>query len=398
MPFAFGAFVALLPTYLIRFHIGLLPTTLLEIIFWAFFGCWLFIDGRRRKAWSALGRWAEPMLLLFIGGTVGVLISPDTLAALGLWRAYILEPMLLFVMCADLVKKERSVEMVRRGFAFLLIVIGLTAVYQKITGFGIPNPVWQAGEHRRVTSFFGFPNAIGLLVAPLLPLMAGWAAALIREKKRPAALPILAFGLGIAAIAFAVSEGAMIGVAAGLMIFCVAYRPLRILAVCSIIAACLIVSLYRPATDYVSGILGMTDDSTSVRAVVWRESWAMLKDHPVFGAGLAGYPAIMSAYHSVQHIEIFQYPHDIFLNFWSETGLIGLIGFLGIVILFFVRIVPVARRRPDDPWIAAVAAAMVALLVHGLVDVPYFKNDLAMLFWLIVALADTQQLYERRKG
>jgi ASC-1-like (ASCH) protein len=29
---------------------------------------------------------------------------------------------------------------------------------------------------------------------------------------------------------------------------------------------------------------------------------------------------------------------------------------------------------------------MAALLVHGLVDVPYFKNDLAILFWLIMAL------------
>ena len=29
-------------------------------------------------------------------------------------------------------------------------------------------------------------------------------------------------------------------------------------------------------------------------------------------------------------------------------------------------------------------ATMVALLVHGLVDVPYFKNDLSVLFWLIV--------------
>jgi hypothetical protein len=26
------------------------------------------------------------------------------------------------------------------------------------------------------------------------------------------------------------------------------------------------------------------------------------------------------------------------------------------------------------------------LLIHGLVDVPYFKNDLSLLFWLIVAL------------
>jgi hypothetical protein len=29
---------------------------------------------------------------------------------------------------------------------------------------------------------------------------------------------------------------------------------------------------------------------------------------------------------------------------------------------------------------------IIAILVHGLVDVPYFKNDLAVLFWMLIAL------------
>ena len=45
----------------------------------------------------------------------------------------------------------------------------------------------------------------------------------------------------------------------------------------------------------------------------------------------------------------------------------------------------------DSPWarkleILGAMASMAALLVHGLVDVPYFKNDLALLFWIIYAL------------
>ena len=30
---------------------------------------------------------------------------------------------------------------------------------------------------------------------------------------------------------------------------------------------------------------------------------------------------------------------------------------------------------------------MVAVIVHGLVDVPYFKNDLALEFWTFLGLA-----------
>jgi hypothetical protein len=33
-----------------------------------------------------------------------------------------------------------------------------------------------------------------------------------------------------------------------------------------------------------------------------------------------------------------------------------------------------------------IMAAMITIIIHGLVDVPYFKNDLAILFWIIMAL------------
>jgi hypothetical protein len=34
-----------------------------------------------------------------------------------------------------------------------------------------------------------------------------------------------------------------------------------------------------------------------------------------------------------------------------------------------------------------VLLALVAVVVHGLVDVPYFKNDLSFEFWVLVGLA-----------
>ena len=87
---------------------------------------------------------------------------------------------------------------------------------------------------------------------------------------------------------------------------------------------------------------------------------------------------------------MFQYPHTIVLNFWSELGLAGLALFIVIVWQFFRTL---RKACYDDPsrhaFTVALSAAMIVMLVHGLVDVPYFKNDLAMLFWLLVALASS---------
>jgi uncharacterized ion transporter superfamily protein YfcC len=36
--------------------------------------------------------------------------------------------------------------------------------------------------------------------------------------------------------------------------------------------------------------------------------------------------------------------------------------------------------------ILGLMGAMVVIVVHGLVDVPYFKNDLAVLFWVMIGI------------
>ena len=52
-----------------------------------------------------------------------------------------------------------------------------------------------------------------------------------------------------------------------------------------------------------------------------------------------------------------------------------LIGFVWLLVLAF-------RQKDTLP----VQAALVALIGHGLVDTPYFKNDLSVLFWVLIVL------------
>jgi O-antigen ligase len=110
-------------------------------------------------------------------------------------------------------------------------------------------------------------------------------------------------------------------------------------------------------------------------------------------------------------LEIFLYPHNILLNFWSEIGLAGVLLFIWIILKYFglgISTLVIAAPEPQSRnmnetkiWIPGQArndrkewkffnigliCAMVVILVHGLVDVPYFKNDLAVMFWLYVAM------------
>lgn len=398
-PLALAAFCALLPTYLLRFSVGI-PTTFLEVLFGILFAVWLVMDAPKSKVWEATRSWHPALALLLLGATIGVSVAPDLRAALGIWRAYFVEPILFFFLFVDVIDRPQRRNMVIGALAATLATVSIVAIYQKLTGLGIPNPYWAAAETRRATSVYGYPNAIGLFGAPIVVLLAGRALSLFQRKTAEAAaigtFAVVAAAIGSLGILFAVSEGALIGLAAGLLTLGLLLKLTRPVTLLLIIAGCLLTLTQPPLMDYATGIVGLRDSSSSVRAIVWRESAAMLKDHPVFGAGLSGYPYLLPPYHVATHIEIFQYPHTLLMNFWSETGLIGIAGFLWILILFFRDALWLHRYKGD--WLhVTLVAAMGAILVHGLVDVPYFKNDLAFLFFIVVGLMAEMRIHPAKK-
>jgi O-antigen ligase len=98
----------------------------------------------------------------------------------------------------------------------------------------------------------------------------------------------------------------------------------------------------------------------------------------------------MSApYYTHLHTEAnFIDPHNIVLNFWVEVGLLGLIAFAWIMFVGF-RVSWHGWRSASAGWRPyhlGVLLALVAVLVHGQVDVPYFKNDLSLQFWTLIGL------------
>ena len=71
-----------------------------------------------------------------------------------------------------------------------------------------------------------------------------------------------------------------------------------------------------------------------------------------------------------------------------ELGLIGLSYFTGLIIYGLYKNIQLTKNKiPLVSLLGFVGlAAWLIIIIHGLVDVPYFKNDLAVLFWLIVSL------------
>ncbi|MCI0479231.1 O-antigen ligase family protein [Candidatus Uhrbacteria bacterium] len=386
----FALLPLVLPLYAVRLRIGPLPMTLLEVALIALIAAWTW--SRRgagwRNGWMRLERegWLAPLGLWLLAGTLGVMVAPDHLGALGLWRAYFLEPALIFVMLADLLGSSQLTRphQFRNGMCVLVrslvvinILVALWAVMQMFGLLPIPSPWDVPPTGIRATGPFPYPNALALFAVPI----AGLCVSLLSFPTSPFRLLvndriilIVGIGSGLVATLLARSDGGLVALAAAAFVALVLRKTTRVPTVVATVLLGLALLAIPATRTAVADQLLFRGWSGKVRLVMWDETVTMLKDRPLFGAGLGAYPDVIAPYHAATWMEIFQYPHHILLNLWSETGLLGVVAFGWILVLWIRR-----GGRTALPVIAAIA-------VHGLVDVPYFKNDLAILFWILVAV------------
>ena len=397
---ALALIVFLLPTYLVRIELFGIPTTLLELTITVVAAVW-FLRMVRHHGWPRVSRGSAvstdnpfhpvlyPLLAFLLTATVSAIISPNIDAALGVWKAYFVDPILLFTILVIEFRGARERVWLLHALGGLAIFVAIGAWLQYFTGGYVPEP-YASAEVLKFTSVFPYPNAVGLLLAPIIALHIPL---LITSPRRQSAFwwSLLAVISGVSAILLSQTKGAWLGVAIGAFIatWLVAKSRQRVVALFAVALFVGLIILVPTIRLKIDQSFSFSAPSGAIRLAVWDETVELLKGRPITGAGLANYQQAVAPYHvdwrpniTPYKIEIFLYPHNVFLNAWVELGLAGLLAFVWLLFAFFVHAWP----RRSGPVIAGVIAAMIALLVHGLVDVPYFKNDLSILFWVLMAL------------
>ncbi len=394
--YAVLTFPLLLPAYLLRTKIGPLPTTLLELGFLALV---LAVTLRTKKTrWSdgikMLRPWRYALLLWILASAIAVIVAPDKIAALGLWRAYILEPIVYLILLKSYLIDESDRWLVIKSLVATTIFIAVWSVFQFTTNIGIPAP-WNVGlSLRRATGPFPFPNAVALYCAPLAVLFFGLAVFpqhSARATRYAARLfPLIGFISATVATLLAKSVGGSIAILSCILLVLLWKRKTRLPTIGAVLLGAIVLFSVPQLREPTIKTLSFQNWSGRVRVWMWQETADMLKDRPIFGAGLGGYPATFAPYHKKTFIEIFQYPHNILLNLWTETGLPGIFAFILIVITWIRLTLKYEVRGTRYASSIISILPLLAILIHGLVDVPYFKNDLAFQFWILAALLPTR--------
>lgn len=480
-------FLFALPSYQIRFDVFGVPATLLEAMILISFAAWFFKNRKniienlkgifKNLKSKIINRNRYPfdieIICILLIAFVAVAIAGFSDSAFGIFKAYFFEPILVYLLIFNVFFGRRSLSKESTAAeepdffkALVLKIIGPLALsaffvsgYAFLQKFGLaysPENFWP-----RVTGVFFYPNAVGLYLGPLVPVMVGGWLWQRRSGLPREAGPLAGFGklffpliiiFSLIAIFFARSEGAMIGLAAAFLIIAVLWIATRfklsllipkifvyLILFFVIISPFIYLRLVpehkyfnfgNPALNYIADKTMLKDFSGEVRKQQWRETWKFLTASPknfIFGAGLSGYQAAVAPYHQEgiffnrdrdldfrrklvffddsykqkywRPVEIYMYPHNFILNVWTELGLSGVFLFIWLLIkIINYQFSIFAQFKISNLKFLSfgLIGSFIVVIVHGLVDVPYFKNDLAVMFWIIVALVGALNLENRK--
>jgi len=375
----------LTPAYVIRWRFGIFPTTLLEIAILLTVVAFAYESWRLRSIPLWRSPFTVPAVIFIVAGAISVIAAPDRRAALGIYRAYLIEPIAFFFVLSVVVNSYKRALLMLGGLGVAGVVVGVAN--SAVVLDAIRHHTWNPAVTAPVVIYTN-ANAVALFLVPLIAV----AGSLVLHETNPRIrLASLAFVLiAVASTLFSFSRGGYLALAAVALGLALSHRR-RWWLVGAAVAAAIVLVLIPPINHRLAVEVNFSNGSNTLvgRFELWRVSLQMLQQHFLFGAGLSGFSQTIGPYWNPTHTDRFIYPHNIVLTFWSETGLLGLAAFAWIIFTGFKQSWHGWRVRQSEwrPLELGVFLALVAVVVHGLVDVPYFKNDLAVEFWVLLGLA-----------
>ncbi len=379
---AAGLVLAFSPSYLIRYEYQGIPTTFLELLLLVFlfitFVKFLGIKSFRTEALERIKNLKKLnyLAIAFVAaGIISTLVSPDKHAAVGILKAFIIEPVLFFYACTFAFRKLSDLKVPLNLLFISACLLSLFSISQYFTFWNLPLQFWGTGmEVERVTSVFPHPNAFALYLAPLISL---YTALLISaEKSLNRKNLILGLTVMFIALLLTFSRGAWLAVAFTTFVLLIQRFSWRKVVIPGVIAG-IVLLLLPPIRDRLQ--LLANDSSSTAHTQLLEAGLNKIESNPILGNGLFGFRTTL-AEQNFQG-EILNYPHNIILNFWLEMGLLGLLSFFGIIIVSLMT-----YKKGANMYRFGASAYVLTMLVHGLVDSPYFKNDLSVLFWFVVSV------------
>jgi O-antigen ligase len=170
-----------------------------------------------------------------------------------------------------------------------------------------------------------------------------------------------------------------------------------------LLASLIVIDLFIVGSWFGVEKLAQRIEQTTAQDVEEREEPAnhaldLVRDFPLAGAGPGSFYAVFPRYRAATIANFYDYAHNDYLQFASESGLLGL-GILGLLVASALSVALIAQHRRRDPLMRGMSFAsfmgITAILIHSTVDFNLQIPANAALFVVLMALAWTSLHLDR---
>jgi len=404
------------PLYLIKFSFLGMSTNIPEVLIMIAFIFW-FAENRN-FSWKIFYRRHKKFLagifLMLLGLVISALINPNYLTEWGIIKSWFVIPLILAFVLLNEVKNKKDAENVFKALYFSVAIVSFIGLAYFLKG--------DLTYDFRLKAFFLSPNHLAMFLSPAVfignyfilsripcfmsfPRRRESTLSFTPKISLSSAKTLIPLFLSQAAILSALyltySYSAWIAIILSLIIVNLIikngeiFKKIKITAVLLIILSVILItqfgsSKFNKSFDWQAG----SRSSLASRVMIWQSAEKILEDNFLWGIGPGNFQSRYLEYQKYfpPYLEwAVPQPHSLYLAFWLQSGILGLAGFFYLVFYWIKEIMKIIRNnvslKSDFKKIApALLGIMLYILLHGIADTPYWKNDLAIIFWTVFSM------------
>jgi len=143
----------------------------------------------------------------------------------------------------------------------------------------------------------------------------------------------------------------------------------------------------------------MQGSSLRARLLIWQLTIDMIKDRPLFGSGLGTFPLYYLNYQAdflQKNPNYFKFAgkageaHNEYLQLGAETGIIGLLVFILIIVIFYktnFKLIKKIKTINGKIIVIGLLSGVTVTLIHSIFSFPFHIPAVSTAFWFTIGLA-----------
>jgi len=153
------------------------------------------------------------------------------------------------------------------------------------------------------------------------------------------------------------------------------------------------------AAERAASAFDMQGSSLRTRLLIWNSTIDMIKDRPLFGSGLGTFPLYYLDYQAdflqnnpgyMQFLGKAAETHNEYLQIWAEMGIIGLLSFLLIIIIFYrtnLNLIKKVKTIEGKIIIIGLISGIAVTLIHSTFSFPFHIPAVGAAFWFLIGIS-----------